>query len=241
MSLFDLHHKILLSVSITLLFAGCNPTYAPAIRAAHYGAPGHLDQGQVELGATAGGVALPLTGGPNIAIGLRDWATIEFGGNLSTEGQWAMGYVGSRFSASEHRDRPYHLLFDAEAGVGGGGGGDCHTRDSKTQESRPCDQLGLGRLAFGGYQGFGFGYQFNWFSLYGRMRLEESKATNVPTTIWPSAMLGMEFNIKRRAAINLGGGFMAYHNDAQDQVGWFYQVGVSFFFDAFKRSAKPSG
>ena len=65
--------------------------------------------------------------------------------------------------------------------------------------------------------------------------MEATTATNVPATVWPSASVGIEFNVRKRAAISLGGGYIGYFNALDKAQLWFYQLGVSLFFDAFPR------
>jgi hypothetical protein len=103
-----------------------------------------------------------------------------------------------------------------------------------------CDGVpSMQRGAWGGYQGIGFGGRFHWFSLYARVRLEETAAVNVPLTLWPSASLGLEFAVGRRAAFTLAGGYTGYHNTKDHIDGWFYQLGAAIFFDAFVDRAAP--
>jgi hypothetical protein len=104
----------------------CNPTFAPPVRATHYGAPGRLQAGQLEIGATAGGTGGQSAGGPQLSYAIRDWVAIEGGSNLaltSEQQNWAMGYLGPRFTYTPHRGQPSRLILDLELGVGGGVGG----------------------------------------------------------------------------------------------------------------------
>jgi hypothetical protein len=212
--------------------AGCNPTYAPLVRAVQYGAPARLEQGRVELGGTAGGVVVPMTGGPHLAVGLTDWAAVEAGGNFFYD-EWVMGFVGTRFSFTGDRKRRAYLIGDLELGVGGGLGGQLNGNQGTTSASEPGDDLtALQRVAWGGYQGAGLGVRIRWFSIYGRVRVEESKATNIPLTLWPSASVGMEFRVNDRVALNLGTGVMGYTNSRDSAWGMFYQVGMVLFFDS---------
>jgi hypothetical protein len=145
--------------------------------------------------------------------------------------KWGMGFVGPRFSWAPNRRNRVHLIADLELGVGAGLGGVLHDNDAPSKNCMDCDgRPSLDRVAWGGYQGAGVGVQIGWFSIYGRGRLEESTATHVPTTLWPSLSLGVEVNLLKRAAITLAGGTIAYSN-ASDRVGqlWFYQVGLTLF------------
>jgi len=219
--------------------AACDPYYAPPIRAVQYGAPARLTEGRVEVGATAGGVFIPNVVSPHLGVGVRDWVAIEAGGNFDIDSNryaWAMGFVGPRFSYAPHRERRIHLISDLELGVGAGRGG---VRDGNAGPSKDCPDCdgvpALDRFAGGAYGGFGIGAQISWFSLYGRARVEVATAENVPTTTWPSLSVGGEFNIKKRAAITLAGGYIGYVNARDQEHGWFYQIGVTLFIDAFTR------
>ena len=63
--------------------------------------------------------------------------------------------------------------------------------------------------------------------------MEVTTATHIPTTAWPSASVGLELNIRKVAAITLAGGYLGYTNSADTEHGWFYQLGVVGFIDAF--------
>jgi hypothetical protein len=229
----------LIGFALLLGATACSPVYAPLVRGAHYGAPGRLAEGQMEVGGAMGGVITPTIGGPALALALRDWVSLEAGANLSfVSEQWAMGYLGSRFSwVPGGRSRPYRFAADLEVGVGAGAGGAACSR-SADDGCYPVDNREWkDRFAFGSYQGFGLGGHFRWYSLYLRARVEESGATNVPMTVWPSLALGQGFNIKGRVSIDLSGGFMAYSNAQDHEVGWFYQLAVVIFLDAFERES----
>lgn len=219
-----------------LVVCGCNTYFAPPIRAVQYGAPARLEEGRIEVGGTAGGFAIPDVGGPHLGVGIRDWLALEVGGNLALgygRDSWALAYLGPRFSYAPHRAQRVHLISDLELGVGVGVGG---VRDSNATPSPDCHCDGLAgfdRIASGGYAGIGIGAQISWFSIYARTRVEASTATNVPTTVWPSASVGIEFNFRKRAALTLGGGYIGYVNSVDKIHAWFYQIGITAFFDAF--------
>jgi hypothetical protein len=226
-----------------LALAGCNLYYAPPLRAVQYGAPARLEEGRVEIGTTAGGLIVPDVVSPHLGVGVRDWLALEVGGNILDDGGrqgWAMGFVGPRFSYAPHRTDRVHFIGDLELGVGAGVGG---VRDSNSAVSKDCPdcdgRTGYDRIATGVYGGVGAGVQIAWFSLYARARLEESSATNVPTTLWPSASVGLEFNVRKRVALTLAGGYIGYTNARDTEHAWFYQVGVTVFIDAFPRHRAP--
>jgi hypothetical protein len=223
-----------------ILAAGCNPTFAPPMRAVQYGAPARLEQGRVELGGTVGGISIPNVGGPHLAVGVTDNFAIEAGGNFLYD-EWATGFVGARFSYAGDRRRRAYLIADLELGVGAGLGGE---RDGNQAPGSGCDfcdgRTAMERIAWGGYQGVGLGAQIRWFSIFGRFRVEESKATNVPTTLWPSFSVGMEFRVHDQVALNLGAGVMAYTNSRDNAFGFFYQFGVTLFFDQRTPPPRPA-
>jgi hypothetical protein len=175
-------------------------------------------------------------GGPHLAVGVRDWVSLEAGSNLSFAGgetNWAMAWFGPRFTWAPHRDEPNFFAADLELGAGFGLGGSLRGNESPGAAcdfTCPDGRHWSDRVAGGAYQGFGLGGHFHWFALYLRIRVEEAATTHVPTTFWPSAMLGMEFSLGRRAAFSLGGGFLGYFNNYENQPGWFYQLALTVFF-----------
>ena len=231
-------------VAVAALAAGCDPYYAPPLRAVQYGAPARLEEGRVEVGLAAGGLDLPDVLSPHLGVGVRDWLAIEAGGNFvaaPSRQAWALGFVGPRFSYAPHRERRVHLISDFELGVGAGVGGVRDGNAPPSPDCKDCDGLGgYDRVAGGGYAGFGVGAQIAWFSLYGRARVETTTATNVPTTVWPSASVGMEFNVRKAVALTLAGGYIGYANERDHVHAWFYQLGVTFFIDAFARRRAPA-
>jgi hypothetical protein len=206
------------------------------VRAVHYGAPGHLEEGRVEVGDNTGGPVCPILWNPHLGLGIKDWFAIEAGGSVAP-GLWTMGYIGPRFSLVSPRESPVRLLADIELGAGAGIGGELHNNQPQDKDCLDCDNRQWNqRLAYGGYQGVGLGLQAHWFSIYLRGRVEESKATNIPLTLWPSFLIGMEANIKRRAAINAGTGLMWYTNSADhSEAFWIFQLGFSVFIDGYSK------
>jgi hypothetical protein len=224
----------------------CDPTYAPPIRAVQYGAPARLTEGRVEIGAAAGGLWVPQIVSPHVAVGVRDWVALEAGANALVPPDrryaWALAFVGPRFSMAPHRERSIHFIGDLELGAGAGVGGVLHGNDAATPDCAVCDgRAAFDRVAGGGYAGVGVGAQIAWFSIYGRSRFEVSGATNVPVTVWPSVSLGLEANLRKHAALTLGGGYLGYANAVERIHAWFYQIGVTIMFDAFApRGRAPS-
>jgi len=221
--------------------SGCNPTYAPPVRAVQYGAPGRVRQGDVEIGGTMAGVYNPTGGSLYVAAGLRDWVSLEAGSTfvVAPTGptplpESIMGWVGPRFTLPRRPDG-VSLLLDGELGLGAGAGGElCITVSGGRVVCEPDGRRWFNRAAFGGYQGGGLGFGVAWFSLYGRARVEESVATAIPVTYWPSAMLGLGFELTPRLSVDVGGGYLGYFNEASSINGWFYQAGLSARFGSAK-------
>lgn len=227
-----------LAVALALV-PGCDPYYAPPLRAVQYGAPARLEEGRVEVGVSAGGLAVPDVISPHLGVGLRDWVAIEAGGNFTADfgrQAWALGFIGPRFSYAPHRERRVHVISDLELGVGAGVGGVHDGNAPPSRDCPACDGLsGYDRIAGGGYVGVGLGVQLAWLSLFARGRIEATTATNVPATAWPSASVGLELDLKKRAALTVAGGYIGYFNERDFANAWFYQLGVTFFIDAFSR------
>lgn len=236
----------------------CNPTFAPPVRATHYGAPGRLQAGQLEIGGTAGGINTPTAGGPHVGYAIRDWVAIEGGSNLSLisdQQNWAMGYVGPRFTYTPHRGQPNRLILDFELGVGAGVGGvikgnECAGSAMKAGSSQgnpmacPASMPSSAtvspiwdgrqwndRFAYGSYQGVGLGGRFHFFSLFVRARLEESAAQGVPPTLWPSMMSGIEFDVYHGFIVGGSIGYLGYWNQVESNGGLAYQVSVAALFN----------
>lgn len=201
---------------------GCNPTYAPPIRGLHAGMPGRVDRGQLEVGGTVGGWYLPTTGGPHVAYGVTDRLVVEGGANLNlVDGLWATTWAGIRLLRARSLGREVHLVGDLELGTGVGLGG-------RASDTLPWTS----RYAWGLYQGLAVGLRSRWFGAFLRGRLDESESNATAATIWPSVMLGLEARAGRHLVFGLGGGRMAYWNEKDGLIAfWFYQAQVSLLFD----------
>ena len=216
------------SVVLSLLVVtGCSPLYAPPIRGLHAGMPGRLRGGQLEAGLTVGGLVVPTMGGPHVGYGVSDSVTAEGGVNLNTVNfwlaQWATGWAGIRFTHRLSLSR-IRIIGDAELGAGAGAGG-TSGNFSRWNELR----------AYGIYEGVGLGLQWRWLGIYLRARLDAAASSAAPTTLWPSAMLGVELRPGRRFSVGLGGGYGGYWNTSQFWSGWFYQAQVAFIFDLLEQ------
>lgn len=226
-----MRRPLLLALSFA---AGC--TYAPPIRGPGYGAPGRLREGQIELGAGAGGYGVPGVGSPWIAYAVRDWANVEVGATVAHK-DFALGFLGGRFTHAPRRDRKLHGALDGELGVGAGVGGRryCAAGPSDCGDPRPWNR----RLALGAYAGGGAGYHFHFFALYARGRIQASAAEGLPATLWGTAHGGLQFRIARVVDLFGSAGVTGLHNDADSFVGFTYDFGLSVYFDVRRRGSKP--
>ncbi len=189
--------------------AACTPpTFAPPIRTGHFGAPGRMAPGLGAARATVGGEGQSKYGGITVSIPVADGLRVEAGGDATEYS--ATGSAGVRYTHLAGR-----LAMDAELGFGAGAGGalcgnsgdtarPCpgSQRDTGTADVHPPPPLypdGLGawdRFAFGGYAGVGIGVRpWPWVEVYARGRLQLSRATHVPTTLWGTALGGVEFKL----------------------------------------------
>ena len=209
-----------------LFLAACNPSYAPPIRGLHSGMPGRLAAGQLEVGGTAGGYFLPTTGGPHVAFGLSDRLLIEGGANLNlieyATSNWATGWAGVRLTHGKPLSHGLRLVGDLELGTGAGLGGRNYG-----------DTVDWTRLvAYGIYEGFGVGLQWRGIGVYARARLDAAAGDRAPTTLWQTAMVGLEVRPVGWLSIGAGGGYAGYWNERDRLVSaWFYEAQVVLIFD----------
>ncbi len=223
------------------LISACSTAYtAPPVRTMHYGSPGRLKAKQVEIGGAY--MVSPdyynntddaqHGAGGNIAYGLEDWIQLELGADGAPDG-WGMGFLGARFSPLPARwqDSPYKLLTDFELGVGVGAGGvDCPAGSSNCNSWK--------RAAGGMYVGYGLGVGIHFFDIFIRERFQVSGAEDLPTSMWHSALFGLQGNILQWAKIYLGAGHGFYYNgknqsESKDDPafhnhgGFFIETGVA--------------
>lgn len=209
----------------SLLLTCCSPTYAPPVRTTHFGMPGHLQGGKVEL---AGGVNINQAvacGGPTLALALTDWLQLEGGMDLSQDShEWAMYFGGIRASLGQVEERIGGAL-DLELGGGWGVGGEYKGNE---------DTIGWeDRSAAGWYFGGGAGFQIDWFSMFLRGRLQITRATEIPETTWWTMMVGVQASILDYVNIYVAGGGVGYQNSMEHDAGGFGEIGLSFELPVF--------
>lgn len=207
--------------------SGC-VSYAPPVRSLTYGAPGRLRKGDLEIAGGLAGLNAPNAGGGWLAYGVRDWASVELGADASLN-NWAMGFLGGRFTHAPKRERKLHGALDGEVGVGMGAGGNFHCPDNDTHcDLRPWHQ----RAAFGSYLGGGAGYHFAFFALYARGRIQQTVADGLPATVWGTAQGGLQFRIARTVDLFGGAGVSGFVTGASSSRHFFsYDAGISVHFD----------
>lgn len=223
------------------VMAGCvPPTFAPPIRAAQFGAPARLTRG---LGAVfaAVGTSGARYGSLGVSVPVRAGLRVEASGDATEYS--ATGSAGIRYTHLAGR-----LGMDAEFGLGAGAGGALCGNNLDT--TRPCEAGqrasatgaaatpllypdGLEaweRVAFGGYAGFGFGARpWSWVEVYLRGRLQLSRATHVPTTLWGTALGGVQFKL---GPVDLSAalGWSCYFDERDQANGALLEAGITVPF-----------
>lgn len=220
------------AILLALLLLPACMSYGPPVRSPGYGAPGRIRQGQLEVGGSVAHPGRPGSGGPFVGYGVRDWASVEVGADFSFR-QWALGYLGGRFTYAPKRDRKLHGALDGELGVGGGVGGYFYCQPAQ----QPCgDPRGWSdRAALGGYVGGGAGYHFSFFALYARGRFQATAAEGLPSTVFGSLHGGMQFRIARHVDLFTSGGLFGLHNRQGNRIDPYWDVGLSVYFDVVRR------
>lgn len=212
---------------------GC--AYTPPIRGLHAGMPDRVGRGQLEVGGTAGGfstgntVTAPTTGGPHVAYGLNDTVVLEAGANLNfVDALWATTWAGVRLVRAVRLVGEVRLVGDLELGAGLGLGG------RLKHESAP--PRWAERPNWGLYEGLGVGLRWRWLGAFLRGRLDASAGNDAPSTLWPSAVLGVEARAGP-VVFALASGAGGWWNPEMSFVGfWFYQAQVALVFDVLPRA-----
>ncbi len=205
------------SLGVALLIASaCSPTFAPPLRGPGYGAPGRLRPDErFEVGGAIN-APLGLDGGPFAAVRVHPRLAVEFGAELSVieheddEGDdygWALGFAGLRSTLGDWRNEDgAGFVLDGEFGFGAGVGGIRHWEDGG-HDSDAAQWDGIeswDRPAGGAYLGFGQAYYVaQWFAVFLNERVQVSAARHVPSTLWWSALAGVEFTPGRPGPVSL--------------------------------------
>jgi hypothetical protein len=196
---------------------------APPVRTGHYGAPGRVEAGMVEV---AGDVAWgpDLAGGPLLGYGISDAVSVEAGAEVSRDTR-AIGWAGARYTPLRPDGRDFAFVLDLEGGAGAGVGGQ-RCNDEGVCESRAQD---FRRPAGGGYVGLGLGGKIKWFWPWLRLRTQASGAQGIPITSLTTAMVGVQFSVASLVHIYAGTGGYLLANENLTYFGWFaIDGGLSF-------------
>jgi hypothetical protein len=221
----------LLWAGFVAIAAGCNPTFAPPPQSTHYGAAGRAETGQGELVAAIGSRG---NGAVSVGLPLGPQASVELGADLGRS--WVLGQAGLRFRLFEEGKGTLRFAGDATVGGAFGRGGELCGNQAPDGDVN-CDGTAPGvdgdawhdRLAGGAWMGGGIALHIDWFTPFLRTSLRVAKATEVPTTIWVSAMAGFEIEL---LGIDLyaGLGIAAYQNELDDNSTLFLEAGLSIPF-----------
>ncbi len=220
-----------LALTLTLVAAGCAPSYAPPPRTAHDGAAGRLEAREASFGGAyqfAG-----TSGEARVRLPATDRLWLEAGGTFGES--FALGTLGARINAYDSGRMPVRVVLDVDFGVGAGLGGELCGNGASGESScdggrAQADGRGwLDRFAYGGYLGGGIALHVTrGFAPFARVRLQLSETTNVPTTYWGSAVAGVDFryeSVSWYGAIGVGG----FTNAFDDEAGLLLETGLTFY------------
>lgn len=228
-----------LSLAVGALL-GCGSTMGPPLRMQTFGAPAGLDAGQVETGAAGHGRLvepgfLRPGGGPLLAVGVTDWLALEGAYDWSHD-LYASGSGAIRITLPKSKLFRAHSVDFALGGGGGRGGILCDNEShGHDYEGDPqVDAVGLGNLTSdfecpgdrwwdwrswfarsygGGFLDIGFaGRSHSRVKPYGRLRVQLTKAENIPLTAWYALGGGIQAEFAGAVQLHLGLGLSAWHN-----------------------------
>jgi opacity protein-like surface antigen len=225
----------------------CSPyAFAPPIRSTHYGAPGKLEPGQIEI-AGAFNATPALSGGPQLSYAVNEWFQVEAGGELS-DGAWGLGFAAARFTPVNARRGIFRLAVDIDLGVGIGLGGElsCLEEEEGVEQPPRClenqehPREWNERLAAGSYVGGGIAFHVSFFSIFARGRVQVSFSEGLPMTLWGSSVVGLAFDILSWVDLYGAVGVAGLHNDMFAVTGFIAEVGVSVTIPT-RRADQPVG
>ena len=205
-----------------VVFIVLDCTFSPPVRSTHYGIPGKLQAGRVEVG----GCAYPgPIGAAFVALSLTDLVQVEVGSNLAPS--WALGFAGLRLTL----DRPLNgkgFAADVEFGAGAGAGG---VFDDGGSSSLEWSDL----VAYGAYLGAGVAGHLNENGGgFLRTRVQVSKADQIPATVWASLLAGVQITAHDLVNFSFGIGFGGYGNTVHTVAPIFiFEFGLSIEFEIF--------
>lgn len=210
-----------LAALVLVVFSGCGYTLSPPVRALHAGMPGLVSGRQLELGASLGGYLYPTVLVPHLALHLSDRIAVELGANGNAAGPaWLMGWAGGRLTLDKGLGIARKLYVDFELGTGMGNGG-----------YGPAMSPWHALRASGIYGGFGVGLRQGYIGVYGRARIDWAQGELTPSSIWPSAIVGIEFRIASHLVFGAAAGYLGLILRNARFDGWMYQGQLRYFFD----------
>lgn len=220
------------ALALVLATAGCAPTFAPPPRTAHDGAPGRLAPLESGVGGTYT-AAGEHAGEARLRLPATDRLWLETGGTFGES--FALVSLGARLNAYDSGAMPARVVLDVDLGLAGGAGGAlCGNKQSGDDSgcdggrATPDGSGWLDRFAYGAYAGTGLGVHVTrGFAPYARLRVQASHATNVPTTLWLSGVLGID--LRYRVVSWYGAiGAVGFANDLDSEAGLMLETGLTF-------------
>ncbi len=159
-------------------------------------------------------------------MGVSDEVRVEVGSDVGDT--WQIGMVGLRGSFGDSTEGGW--VTDLEGGVGAGiGGRTCALTEHEEGEGgcksdgKPRDE----RNAYGAYLGGGLSHHWEHLALYGRARGQLSRAENIPTTQWGSAVVGGQIQAGTHMRLYAGAGMAGYHNEDDSERGLILDAGLA--------------
>lgn len=220
------HVRIAPPAAALVLASGC-ATYAPPLRTTSPGAPGRVQEREMEVGGAAGGTAsAPVAGGPQMGYGIRNWVAIEAGGEI-IPGTGALGWVGPRFTVDPWRGARYRPVVDFELQGGAGVGGETQAEGD--------DMHWTARPAGGGAAGIGFAYHLGRFAPYARARVSLTAAEQIPVTAWTILTAGAQWRFANTFDLFADVGYARFDNAADSAFGLAYRFGFAVLFSVWPR------
>jgi hypothetical protein len=211
-----------IALASLLALQGCMATFAPPVQSTHYGAPGRLRPGEMELRAGAG---LLLNGTGALAIDLADSLKLELAADVRlVDEPWGMGSAGLRYTLGGKQASTWWAV-DFELGLGAGVGGVLDPEHGG-QGSEGWQE----RFAFGTYTGLGFAFHpWDPLAFFVRGRLQGTMAECIPATLWYSAVGGIELTLWA-VSLYVAGGVAGYLNERYEDYGFIGEAGLSVHF-----------
>jgi hypothetical protein len=210
---------------LLLGLCSCTATFAPPLRASHYGAPARLAAHEVEVSGAASNhndaTIMP-------ALAISENVTLEVAGDFGDV--WRMGSIGVRVSDPRlAKLGSLALSGDVEGGAGGGIGGMLVCSESEADgcaapDGRDWDE----RTAYGVYAGVGGAIVVaDWLKPFARARVQVTQATSVPATLWWSAVTGPQVDLGDHVSVYVALGYGGYTNEDERNEDGLLEAGAA--------------